>query len=122
MLVSSTKRRKPNKRRIPGGQGRANHAGRVTRPAASDGASDGAAPAPSSRYTPSRPRFRIRPTKHKVVGGLLIALGVVVGALNDFAYFGSTPLPGGHSELYLLLAVAIAAYGTWWLGLFDRPL
>ena len=29
-------------------------------------------------------------------------------------------LPGGHSELYLLLAIAVAVYGTRFLGLFDR--
>lgn len=51
----------------------------------------------------------------------MVAAGTAVAVLNDVAFFGPEPLPGGHSELYLVLGVAIAAYGTWWLGLFDRP-
>lgn len=31
-----------------------------------------------------------------------------------------TLLPGGHSELYLLLGIAVAGSSTWFLGLFDR--
>jgi hypothetical protein len=30
-------------------------------------------------------------------------------------------LPGGHNELYLLAAVMIAGYSTWFFGWFDRP-
>jgi len=29
-------------------------------------------------------------------------------------------MPGGHSELYLVLALLVAGGGTWFLGLFDR--
>lgn len=29
-------------------------------------------------------------------------------------------LPGGHNELNFLGGVVMAAFGTWWLGLFDR--
>jgi len=51
----------------------------------------------------------------------LVAVGIVLGVANDFARFGPNLLPGGHSELYLVLAVGLAAYGGWWLGIFDRP-
>jgi hypothetical protein len=113
--------RKPAKRRIPGTP--VQHQGRVTSPGRPDAGLGGTGPNPaaSSRYTPRRPTFRIRPTGHTVAGWCLVAVGVAISVLNDFAYFGSTPLPGGHSELYLILGVAVAAYGTWWLGLFDRP-
>lgn len=42
--------------------------------------------------------------------------------LNDLVLLGCPGvwLPGGHSELYLLLGVAIAGYSTWWFGWFDR--
>jgi len=50
-------------------------------------------------------------------------VGAAVALLNDlqWASGGLSILPGGHSELYLLAAVCVAAYGAWWLGLFDRP-
>ena len=42
--------------------------------------------------------------------------------MNDAMLFGDdiTLLPGGHSEMYLLLGVAVAFGATWFLGLFDR--
>jgi hypothetical protein len=45
-----------------------------------------------------------------------------VAILNDVMLTGvdRTLLPYGHSELYLILAVAIAATSSWFLGLFDR--
>ena len=86
-----------------------------------DPPADRAQPDPSSRYTPRRPSIRLRPTSHKAIGWGLVLLGIAVGLANDYEYFGSSPLPGGHNEGYLLLAVAIAGFGTWWLGLFDRP-
>lgn len=118
----SSKSRKPAKRRVAGSPSR-RHQGRVTVRADPDDVRPPGRPAPeeSSRYTPRRKTFRIRPTGHKVAGWSLVAVGVVVAVLNDVAFFGPEPLPGGHSELYLVLGVAIAAYGTWWLGLFDRP-
>jgi len=50
-------------------------------------------------------------------------VGAAVAVVNDlqWASSGLSILPGGHSELYLLAAVAVAAYGGWWLGVFDRP-
>lgn len=79
------------------------------------------APAVSARYTPRVPAIRIRPTGHKVLGWVLVALGVGVAVLNDVARLGPKVIPFGHSELYLLLGVVVAASGGWWLGIFDRP-
>lgn len=48
--------------------------------------------------------------------------GVVIAAVNDLMLMGEdvTLLPGGHSELYLLLGISVGAGATWFLGLFDR--
>lgn len=80
-------------------------------------------PEPSARYTPAQPEFRIRPVGHKAVGGVLVGVGAVVALLNDIQWVSARVqiLPGGHSELYLMLAIAVAGFGAWWLGLFDRP-
>lgn len=47
-----------------------------------------------------------------------------MAVLNDIQWASTRVrlLPGGHSELYLMLALVIAAFGAWWLGLFDPPL
>lgn len=78
-------------------------------------------PVASSRYTPPVKSFRLRPGWHKTVGALFVALGLAVVILND-AMLGIsfTLLPGGHSELYLVLGIVIAGYGTRWFGWFDR--
>ena len=84
----------------------------------------GKEPSPKSggRYTaPNRP-FRIRPDWHKPLGWVIVALGLVVAVVNDLELFGINLMPGGHNELYLLLALVIAGGGTWFLGLFDPPL
>lgn len=49
-------------------------------------------------------------------------MGAVIAAVNDLMLMGDdlTLLPGGHSELYLLLGVVVAGLSTRWLGLFDR--
>ena len=80
------------------------------------------APEASSRYTPKQPTYRLRPGWHRWAGWVGVALGVVVAASNDVMLMTGhlTLLPGGHSELYLLLGVAIAAASSWFLGLFDR--
>lgn len=67
--------------------------------------------------------LRVRPTSHKIVGWAVVGLGIAIAVLNDMQRFSTriTLLPGGHSELYLMLAVLVAAFGAWWLGLFDRP-
>lgn len=78
--------------------------------------------APARRYTPPKPSFRLRPRWHRLAGWLAVVIGVVVAALNDVQLMGEDLqlLPGGHSELYLMLAVAIVVGSTWFLGLFDR--
>lgn len=55
-------------------------------------------------------------------GWLAVVLGVALAVLDDAMVPGEdlTLLPGGHSELYLLLAVGILAGSTWSLGMFDR--
>jgi hypothetical protein len=80
-------------------------------------------PQPTSRYTPPAPKvLRMRPTWHRVVGAAIMIVGVAIAITNDLIFVGASrsPLPGGHSELYLILALAVAGYGTWWFGWFDR--
>lgn len=86
------------------------------------GAVGPSAPGPSARYTPPAPQYRLRPRWHRVAGWLGIVLGIVIAAANDLMLMGDdlTLLPGGHSELYLLLGIAVAGSSTWFLGLFDR--
>lgn len=76
----------------------------------------------SGRYTPPTPTYRLRPGWHRLVGWLGIVAGVAVAALNDLMLMGEDValLPGGHTELYLFLGIAIAGGATWFLGLFDR--
>lgn len=49
-------------------------------------------------------------------------IGIAIIILNDIVLLGAsaTLLPGGHTELYLILGVVIAGYSTWWFGWFDR--
>ena len=78
-------------------------------------------PAASSRYTPPIKSVRFRPGWHRTVGVLILILGLAVVILNDAMLGNSiTLLPGGHSELYLMLGVVVAGYSTWWFGWFDR--
>lgn len=78
-------------------------------------------PAASGRYTPKTPAFRLRPRWHRVAGWLGILLGVLIIVANDAMFFVNTNLlPFGHSELYLMLGLAVAAGASWFLGLFDR--
>lgn len=74
----------------------------------------------SSRYTPpAPPEVRFRPGWHKVVGWLQIAAGLAVVALHYG--LGLQVLPGGHNDGWLVIGFVVAAGGTWWLGVFDRP-
>lgn len=79
-------------------------------------------PSPSARYTPPARSVRLRPQWHKGIGAAVLIVGIAVAVLNDVMLLGAsaTLLPGGHSELYLLLGVGVAAYSTWWFGWFDR--
>ena len=51
-----------------------------------------------------------------------LALGILVVVLNDamLVFRGVTLLPLGHSELWLLVGLAVAAIAVWLLGVFDR--
>lgn len=91
-----------------------------------DGARSASAASPvpeaNSRYTPKlKARGPFRPTWHKVVGALLLLTGVGIFVVNDLAWFDINLIPGGHNELYALLAFLVAGTSTWWFGWFDRP-
>ena len=77
--------------------------------------------ASSPRYTPRQKRpFGFRPEWHKPLGWAIVLLGIAIAVVNDLAVFDIRVMPGGHSELYLVLALLVAGGGTWFLGLFDR--
>lgn len=77
---------------------------------------------PSSRYTPKqKARGPFRPTWHKAIGALLLLAGAAIFIINDLAWFDINWIPGGHSELYAMLAFVVAGTSTWWFGWFDRP-
>jgi hypothetical protein len=77
---------------------------------------------PSSRYTPKqKARGPFRPTWHKAIGALMLLAGAAIFIINDLAWFDINWIPGGHSELYAMLAFAVAGTSTWWFGWFDRP-
>ena len=65
-------------------------------------------------------RYRRRPRWHRAVGWLSISIGLAVVVINYLDFADLNLLPGGHQEGYFLLGLAVAASGTWWLGLFDR--
>jgi hypothetical protein len=78
----------------------------------------------TKRTAPRKPVVRIRPTWHRWVGAGLLACGISLLIVNDVMMLQpELPrlLPGGHNELYLLAAVMIAGYSTWFFGWFDRP-
>lgn len=97
--------------------------GRVT-PKGSQTTTDGGGTSAtgSARYTRPTPKFRVRPRWHRLLGWFGVALGVLIAAANDVMLMGveTALLPGGHSELYLFLALAVGGSFTWFLGLFDR--
>ena len=51
----------------------------------------------------------------------MIVLGAALVLVNFAEYEEIGVLPGGHSELYFLAGLAIAASSVWWFGAFDRP-
>ena len=71
---------------------------------------------------PLTPIYRVRPRWHRVAGWGGVLAGVVIAAVNDLMLMGEgvTLLPGGHSELYLLLGISVGSGATWFFGLFDR--
>ena len=56
------------------------------------------------------------------MGAGLLILGVGLLVMNDLMMLQPSLvlLPGGHTELYLLAAVLIAGFSTWFFGWFDR--
>lgn len=109
-MSPQSRSRKPKKKSRPS-QGRTS----------SGGVSKADLPAESARYTRPVPVIRIRPLGHKVTGWILVVVGIAVAVINDAAWLGVNIMPGGHNELYLFVAVGIAAFGGWWLGVFDGP-
>ena len=85
-------------------------------------ASDESAVAQSSRYTAPQPKYRIRPKWHRFAGWLGVLLGVAMAVANDGMLIAKDLrlLPGGHQELYLILALLVGGGSTWFLGVFDR--
>ncbi len=78
---------------------------------------------PPARAMHRRTVARLRPHWHKVMGLVLLVVGILVIAVNDAPPLGGVPtslLPGGHNEGYLFLGVALAATSLWWFGWFDR--
>jgi hypothetical protein len=128
--MSSSKRRKPRPRRkgpTPPNRARADAAQSAApgdpRPGTTRGPAEPAASsARSGRYTPKlKNRGPFRPTWHKVIGTLMVVAGLTVFVLNDLEWFDVHVMPGGHNELYAVVAVAIAGSSLWWFGAFDRP-
>lgn len=62
--------------------------------------------------------------RHGTSGSALASssLGAALLVLNDLMMLQPSLLllPGGHNELYLIAAVLIAGYSTWFFGWFDR--
>lgn len=70
--------------------------------------------------TSSSPRRRRRPLWQKPVGIAVVAASLTVVVLNDLVLLGAaSPLPGGHSEGYLLAAMAAGGTGAWLTGVMD---
>lgn len=68
----------------------------------------------------AKPSRRRRPAWHRPLGLAVVTAAVLMIVVNDLALVGlRTPMPGGHSELYLFAGVAVMAVGAWLMGLFD---
>ena len=59
---------------------------------------------------------------HKIGGGVLVIFGVVLIFVNFAEDENLGVLPGGHSPLYMVAGLIIAASSLWWFGAFDPPL
>lgn len=79
-------------------------------------------PEASARYSPPSKDYTVRPRWHRVAGWSGVGIGTLIVIVNDAMLLGEDVvlLPFGHSELYLLLGVLVAAWSTRLLGLFDR--
>ncbi len=85
-----------------------------------------APPAGNSRDTPRRRPAQLtgfRPAWHRWVAVALLLLALLIIGVNDAMRFTSIVLlPGGHSELYLLLGLVVGAFSGRFFGIFDREL
>lgn len=74
---------------------------------------------PSGRYTPpKRFTYIFRPVWHKVIGAMVLAVGIslFVSCETDI---GNIHAYGGH--IWYLVGLAIAGSSAWWFGAFDQP-
>lgn len=119
--MPASKRRARSKRKGPTPRARRDTTDSATKVARqADGGATRTGPATSDRYTPPRSRGLFRPVWHKVVGALLILGGWALFVVNDLEWFDIHLMPGGHNELWAILAVLAAGSSTWWFGWWDR--
>lgn len=76
----------------------------------------------SSSYGPGRrSESRTRPHWHRLAGIALAVTGLAVVVVNYLEHFNVGWMPGGHREAYFVLGLVVAAFGAWFLAVFDRP-
>ena len=56
---------------------------------------------------------------HRPLGWVLVVLGITIAVANDLALVDINVMPGGHSELYLILGVLVGGGGAYFLGAFS---
>lgn len=56
---------------------------------------------------------------HRPVGLGMLVTGILIAVVNDLAFFDIEVMPGGHSELYLILGVLVAGTGAYFAGFFS---
>lgn len=71
----------------------------------------------TGRYTPPAQKMVSRPPWHKFVGWALVGAGALLFVICE-ANVWNIHHHGGH--IWYIVGFLIAAFGTWWLGIFDR--
>lgn len=72
----------------------------------------------SARYTPPRKnRGLFRPVWHKVVGAVLVVVGLTLFIACEASLWGIHTY-GGH--IWYMVGLLAAGSSMWWFGLFDR--
>lgn len=56
---------------------------------------------------------------HRIAGGASIGLGFLLIMVNFAEQEDLGILPGGHSILYFMAGLVLAASSLWWFGAFD---